>query len=157
MERTGRPRRLYARLARSRRLFDLRFHGIIPARRLRLWCVKPTNDLSSLELCKRVIPGLTAPAGWYWMRSKEARELIRIDRASGGEPEILKSEFRRCDKCGRALLGAEAILRRQMIEIAPAARMTPCGDNCENDRASGIWMTLMKDALKRRHPIKEAA
>ena len=66
--------------------------------------------------------------------ARDAFRLIALDRAVGGRPKVLKTEFKRCTLCARPLLGAEAATCREVLESDPNAKLLPCGLNCAKDR-----------------------
>jgi hypothetical protein len=76
--------------------------------------------------------------------------LLALDRAAGGRSEFLKTEFRRCEMCGRPLISHEAAKRRALVATSPTARALPCGPGCERDRTSEFWKKMAPNYRTRR-------
>lgn len=66
-----------------------------------------------------------------WVRSKKvAEQIAQYDHDKGGPGEIARTEWRRCNICGRILLNLEAERRRKQLESAMTGSQNPCGPNC---------------------------
>ena len=114
--------------------------GITTARAMHIINVKPSAIFDIPDsILRSEIPGLPKITGCVWLLPRDAKKLMTLDSRYGGWSKTLRVEFRRCDVCNRPLLGAEAADRRQVINNSPTARQIPCGDQCAEDLASGLW------------------
>lgn len=66
-----------------------------------------------------------------WLRSRQqARKLALHDHRRGGAGAVDPVEYRRCQRCQRLLLGAEAAEVREWIHLNPASQPPKCGEEC---------------------------
>lgn len=130
---------LSIREQRQQRRSELRSRGIRPAKIRRVWCVKLTALVVPQWALDRRVPGLSGDVSRVWLRPRDARFLLQLDRAAGGEPWFAESEYRRCGVCGRPLIGEDAAARRKLDESGRTARQIPCGDTCLDAARDRRW------------------
>ena len=95
----------------------------------RIWSIR----LSVIDLPQwaidRQFKELPHSANWAWLKSGDARALIKLDRMAGGEPEVTVMEYRRCQHCKRLLLDSDAAARRK-LDQSWLGEWTGCGPGC---------------------------
>jgi len=127
---------------------ELRNRGIQPARIHRVMGVRITAILMPDWARARSIEGLSVSDSFGWFRPSDARFLMRLDREAGGEPRSAEAEYRRCEVCGRPLIGEAARMRRELDESCRTGRQLPCGQECLDAARDGRWRA--PDAQRRR-------
>ena len=130
---------LTVRQRRRERRDRLSAFGVTPTRARRAWCVTITAIEMPPWAIKKCIPGLSASLTRIWLKPRDARFLMHMDRAAGGQPWYAESEFRRCGVCHRPLLGEDAAARRQMDESTMTGRQLPCGSECIEASKDKRW------------------
>jgi hypothetical protein len=130
------------RLARIR---ELRSKGTPQARRFIVWHVSPSKLIPIPEEFKaQAIPGLTISDAGVWLRTQSMRSLALRDRLAGGAPWIEKSEFKRCELCGRPMIGTESEGYR--VKLEEEGRGIVCGEHCNRDREAKTWIRIYPKA-----------
>ena len=120
---------------RKARLEALKAKGVTPTRKQPVWNVQITAlPVLPAWVNEKRIRGLAS----IWLKPKDAYRLFMLDRRMGGNPTIVKSVYRYCDHCGRALLDVDAQRLRERLETGEAL----CGPQCERDRRMGLWKVL---------------
>jgi len=116
--------------------------------------IKPANQMQACHIDSRFELPLTdwmkansfKALDLLWFTPGTAVKVCSILRYLGISYNVIRAEYRRCEVCNRALLGAEATARRFLLETSPEARNHPCGERCKFDADSRLW-----DILKESH------
>lgn len=124
---------------RQERLEDMRVRGIRPARKVRILGVRITAIAMPGWVHGRHIKGLSFTESFVWLRRRDARYLLRLDREAGGEPYVTETEYRRCKICHRPLIGDAARMRRDLDESSFTGRYKPCGSDCIEAELDRRW------------------
>lgn len=122
---------------RQERLEEMRVRGIKATRKVRILGVRITAILMPDWVAERRVKGLSFTGSFVWLRRRDARFLMRLDREAGGEPYATETEYRPCSVCNRPLIGDDARMRRDLDESCRTGRAKPCGSECieaERDR-----------------------
>jgi hypothetical protein len=130
-----RTRRRY----RQERLEEMRVRGIRPARKVRILGVRITAIPMPEWVKERAIKGLSLTESFVWLRRRDARFLMRLDREAGGEPYATETEYRRCKICSRPLIGDAARMRRDLDESSFTGRYKACGSDCIEAERDKRW------------------
>jgi hypothetical protein len=120
----------------------LRAQGIKAAYNCKIWHVTVSKAIPLPEWVKNKFPGLSGGERYVWLDPSQGARLARFDRSLGGQPEVIITTFRYCEQCGRPLIGEEADNRRRLVGTSAEARLAPCGENCDRDKKSRIWINL---------------
>lgn len=121
----------------------LRAQGIKVAHRQRV-CVVQMGNTKILPswLNSRLIPGLASMPGRYWLKHSDAMALVYFCKTIVVPYSCVETEFKRCVRCDRPLLGGEAEQLRQKYNGVQDRTTVFCGANCAKDDESGVWRTL---------------
>jgi len=135
---------------RAARRQALKAQGITPCLRNWVWNVRPSIAPLPDWVAGAAVKGLGSLEDQVWLWPVDARRLMKWVKAHGGRSWAVRAEFRRCEMCGRPLIGVEAEARRRQIESGPAGRALNCGPECDRDRASRLWVKLAPSVVLRR-------
>lgn len=96
---------------------------------LKIWAIRLSVIDAPQWAIDRMFKELPHANGLIWLRSGDARAIIQLDKAAGGDPEVTVMEYRRCNFCKRLLLDSDAAARRK-LDQSWLGEWTGCGPGC---------------------------
>jgi hypothetical protein len=91
--------------------------------------VEPSAIVVPAWARRKAIRGLGVHADKVWLGRMAGMKLVRLDCEGGGTPLVTTTVFRRCQICGRGLIGVEAEARWELDRQFVGDRI-PCGPDC---------------------------